>query len=205
MEKLTDKQRKILEFIDREIRMNGYPPSVREIGLAVGLSSPSTVHGYLERLEQAGYIKKSPSKNRAYTIVDNDYTSSKDDNYVEVPIVGKITAGMPILATEQFEGNFPIPMEYLRNDEYFFLHVSGDSMINAGIFDGDYVLIRKTDTARNGEIVAAMVEDEATIKRFYKENGGYRLQPENDYMDPIIVKEVSIIGSVTGLIRMNLQ
>jgi repressor LexA len=198
---LSEKQKKILDFLKQEIRTKGYPPSVREICNAVGLKSTSTVHGYLERLERKGLIRRDPSKPRAIEILDdNTYLSKKE--LVNVPIVGRVTAGQPILAVENVEDTFPIPTEYLNNSEVFMLSVRGESMIGAGILDGDYVIVEKRPTAENGDMVVALIEDEATVKTFYKEENYIRLQPENPDMDPIIVHDVIILGKVIGVIRL---
>lgn len=202
--KLTDKQKKVLDFIKEEIEIKGYPPSVRDICSAIGLKSTSTVHGYLERLEKYGYIKRDPLKPRALKVVDDNSDNNKNNiskELVDVPIVGKVTAGQPILAVENIEDTFPIPVEYANNSELFALRVSGDSMVEAGILDGDTVIVSKQSNAKNGDIVVALIEDEATVKRFFKEEDYYRLQPENKYMYPIIVKELSILGKVIGVFR----
>ena len=207
MPKLTDKDYEILEFIKKQIKLNGYPPTVREIGAAVQLNSPATVHARLSKLEAAGKIVKKSSKNRTMRIVEDE--PNTDDNnetheeYLEVPVYGKITAGVPITAVEQLERQFPIPMSYVGNYPVFMLKVSGESMINVGIYDGDYIIIEKRPDALNGDIVAALINgSDATVKTFYKENGHFRLQPENDYMDPIIAEDVEIIGKVIGVFRM---
>lgn len=208
MAKLSDKDFEILDFIYREIKANGYPPTVREIGAAVGLNSPATVHAHIAKLEAAGKIEKSSAKNRTLKVVNYPENEESDfyethEEYAQIPVYGKITAGVPITAVEQLERYFPIPISYAGNNDMFMLKVSGESMINAGIFDGDYVIIEKTPYAANGDIVAALINGEdATIKTFYKENGHYRLQPENDYMDPIIATNVEIIGKVAGVFRM---
>lgn len=207
MAKLTDKDFEILDFIYKKIKQDGYPPTVREIGAAVGLNSPATVHARLSKLEAAGKIEKSSAKNRTIKVVDypeeESNISETYEEYAQIPVYGKITAGVPITAVEQFERYFPIPVSYVGNNDMFMLKVSGESMINAGILDGDYVIIEKTPLAANGDIVAALINGEdATLKTFYKENGHYRLQPENDYMDPIIATNVEIIGKVTGVFRM---
>ncbi|MTI67774.1 MAG: transcriptional repressor LexA [Firmicutes bacterium] len=202
-EDLSKKQVNILEFLKREIKTKGYPPSVREICKAVGLKSTSTVHGHLSKLEKKGYIRKDATKPRAIEVLykDNEQISSNKE-IMEVPIVGKVTAGQPILAVENIQDTFPIPSDFFSNKESFMLTVTGESMINAGILDGDYVLITKQNTAQNGDIVVALIEDEATIKRFFKEKDHIRLQPENPYMEPIIVKEnLQILGKVSGVFR----
>lgn len=202
MEKLSKRQKDILEFIKEEVRAKGYPPSVREIGEAVGLASSSTVHGHLTRLEQKGYIRRDPTKPRAIEILDSDEVVQKQP-VVHVPLVGRVTAGSPITAIENIEEYFPLPTTYgTSEDQLFMLEVMGDSMIEAGILDGDYVVVKKASTANNGEIVVAMTEEnEATVKRFYKEKNYFRLQPENSSMEPIIVDNVTILGIVVGLYR----
>ncbi|HEX3033096.1 MAG TPA: transcriptional repressor LexA [Bacillota bacterium] len=197
---LTERQVAILEFIKKRIRAKGYPPSVREIGEAVGLSSSSTVHGHLNQLEEKGYIKRDPAKPRAIEITDGTSEIIKKE-MVNVPIIGKVTAGEPILAFENVEDTFPLPLDFVRSDDVFMLSVRGDSMIDAGILDGDYVLVKQQATARNGEIVVALIEDEATVKTFYKEKNHIRLQPQNPHLQPIIVDDVSILGKVTGVFR----
>ncbi len=199
--KITPKQQEILDYLKSEIINRGYPPAVREICEAVGLRSTSSVHSHLESLEHNGYIRRDPSKPRAIEIVDDNFNLTRRE-IVNVPIVGTITAGQPILAVENIEGYFPIPMEYMPNLETFMLHVKGDSMINAGILDGDCVLVQRQSTAQNGDFVVALLEDSATVKTFYKEADHIRLQPENDFMDPIIVPDITILGKVIGLFRM---
>ncbi len=203
MTNLSKRQREILDFIKRSVREKGYPPSVREIGKAVGLSSSSTVHGHLARLEAKGLIRRDPTKPRAIEILDNDSAIEADFNVRKVPIVGRVTAGQPITAIENIEDYFPLPENIAPGgDQVFMLEVIGDSMIEAGILDGDYVIVRQQQTAENGDIVVAMTEDdEATVKRFYKENNYIRLQPENSTMDPIIVTNVTILGKVIGVYR----
>ena len=198
--KITAKQQEILEYIKSCILKKGYPPAVREIREAVHLKSTSSVHSHLERLEESGYIRRDPTKPRAIEILDDEFGLTRRE-MVQVPVVGTVAAGQPILAQENIEDYFPIPADLLPNAQTFMLRVKGESMINIGIFDGDQVIVEKTSTARNGEIVVALVEDSATVKRFFKENGHYRLQPENDSMDPIIVPEVQILGKVVGLFR----
>ena len=185
--KISAKQKEILEYIKGEILNKGYPPAVREICEAVDLKSTSSVHSHLETLEKNGYIRRDPTKPRAIEILDDDFNLTRRE-VVNVPIVGHVAAGEPILATENIENYFPIPVEYMPNEETFMLKVKGESMINAGIFNGDNVLVKKQTNAENGDIVVALVDDSATVKTFYKEDGYYRLQPENDTMDPIIVK-----------------
>ena len=199
--KITDKQREILEYIKAEILNRGYPPAVREICEAVKLKSTSSVHAHLETLEKNGYIRRDPTKPRAIEIVDENFNLTRRE-MVNVPIVGKVAAGEPILAVENIENYFPIPAEFMPNEPTFILQVQGESMINAGILDGDYVLVQQQPTANDGDMVVALVDDSATVKTFYKENGYYRLQPENDSMNPIIVDHVEILGRVIGLFRM---
>lgn len=194
-----DKQTEIYEFLKNYTENKGYPPSVREICLAVNLSSTSTVHGHLKRLEKRGLIKRDPTKPRALEIIE---LQTNKREMINIPVLGKVTAGLPILATENVEDTFSIPLDFVKHDnELFMLKVSGKSMINIGLFDGDLAIIEKSDTASNGDIVVALIDNEATIKRFFKENGHYRLQPENDTMDPIIVNECSILGKLVGLYR----
>ncbi|MDB4895685.1 MAG: lexA [Firmicutes bacterium] len=199
---LSERQRQVLQFIKEEIRLKGYPPSVREIGEAIGLSSSSTVHGHMARLEEKGFIRRDPTKPRAIEVLDEPGGLPRKRT-VNVPIMGRVTAGLPILAVENVEDHFPLPADFVRGDEadLFFLTVQGDSMIEAGILAGDNVLVRKQPQAQNGDIVVGLIEDEATVKRFYKEHGHIRLQPENRFMDPIIVPTVQILGKVIGLIR----
>ncbi len=201
--KLSAKQQEILSYMKQCILEKGYPPAVREICEAVHLKSTSSVHAHLETLEEKGYIRKDPTKPRAIEILDDTFNLSRRE-LVQLPIIGTVTCGGPILAQENIDGYFPLPPEYLRttSSTTFMLRVKGDSMIGAGIFDGDLVMVEQTSTARNSEIVVALIDDEATVKRYYKENGYYRLQPENDSMDPIIVNgELSILGRVVGLFR----
>ena len=200
---ISAKQTEILSFIKDSIIHRGYPPAVREICEAVHLKSTSSVHAHLETLEQNGYIRRDPSKPRAIEIIDDTFNLARRE-LVNVPIIGTVTAGQPILAVENIEGYFPIMPEYVRNKQTFMLNVKGDSMIQAGIFDGDYILVEEAATARNGDIVVALIDDSVTVKRFYKEKDGIRLQPENDAMDPIFVEAgtpFSIIGQVIGLFR----
>ena len=199
--KITSKQKEILEFMKNEIFSKGYPPAVREICEAVNLKSTSSVHSHLETLEKNGYIRRDPAKPRAIEIVDDSFNLTRRE-IVNVPIVGTVTAGQPILAVENIESYFPIPMDYMPNQETFMLKVKGESMINAGIFDGDTILVQKQSHAKNGDFVVALIEDSVTVKTFYKEKDYYRLQPENDYMEPIIVPNVEILGKVIGLFRM---
>ena len=198
--KISAKQREILEYIKQEILNKGYPPAVREICEAVDLKSTSSVHSHLETLEKNGYIRRDPTKPRAIEIIDDNFNLTRRE-VANVPILGKVAAGQPLLAVENIENYFPIPVEFLPNTDTFMLTVKGESMVNAGIFDGDKILVQSQSDARNGDIVVALVEDSATVKTFYKEDGYYRLQPENDTMDPIIVKECSILGKVFGVMR----
>ena len=199
--KITSKQREILEYIKDEILKRGYPPAVREICEAVSLSSTSSVHAHLNTLEKNGYIRRDPTKPRAIEICDDSFQMVRHE-MTSIPVIGTVAAGQPILATENIEGYFPLPVEYVPNSETFVLKVKGDSMINVGISHGDSIFVEKCNTARNGDIVVALVEDSATVKTFYKENGHYRLQPENDSMDPIIVEHCEILGKVFGVFRL---
>jgi repressor LexA len=203
LSKISQRQQAILEFIKTEVKDKGYPPSVREIGEAVGLASSSTVHGHLERLEKKGMIRRDPTKPRAIEILGAGEGSSQFAiSVARVPLIGKVTAGVPITATENIEDYFPLPAHYVGDYNVFMLSVVGDSMIEAGIHDGDYVIVRQQQTANNGDIVVAMTEDdEATVKRFFKEKDHIRLQPENSALEPIILKHVSILGRVIGLFR----
>ena len=212
MSKVTEKDFQIMDFIYEQIEIKGYPPSVREICDAVGLTSTATVHARLKKLENMGYIVKESSKNRSMRLINytpkgssvlKNISDAYDDKYLEVPVYGKVTAGMPITAVQQQDcDTFPLPMDFAHNKDVFMLKVSGESMINAAILDGDYIIVQQQPTASNGDIVVALVTgDEATVKTFYKEKGHFRLQPENDTMDPIIVDEVSIIGKVVGVFR----
>ncbi len=198
--KISSKQQEILDCIKESILSKGYPPSVREICDMVKLKSTSSVHSHLETLEKNGFIRRDPTKPRTIEILDDDFNLTRRE-LVNVPIIGQVTAGQPILAVENIDGYFPLPPEYLHNKSSFMLRVKGESMVNVGIFDGDLILVEEQQTAMNNEIVVALVDDSATVKRFFKEDGHYRLQPENDYMDPIIVDEVSILGKVIGLFR----
>ena len=198
---LSSRQKQILSYIKDMLRAKGYPPSVREIGEAVGLSSSSTVHSHLAKLEELGFIRRDPTKPRAIDVLE-ETPWRQQKALTQVPLVGRVTAGQPILAMENIEETYPLPTELVGRDNVFMLVVRGDSMINAGILDGDYVLVRDQDTARNGEIVVAMVgDDEATVKRFFREKDHVRLQPENDYLEPIISREVAILGKVIGVFR----
>ena len=198
--KISDKQREILEYIKAEILYKGYPPVVREICEAVKLISTSSVHAHLETLEKNGYIRRDPTKPRAIEIVDENFNLTRRE-MVNVPIIGRVAAGEPILAVENIENYFPIPAEFMPNEQTFILQVQGESMVNAGILDGDYILVEQQTTANDGDMVVALVDDSATVKTFYKENGYYRLQPENDFMEPIIVSDVMIMGKVIGTFR----
>jgi repressor LexA len=198
--RITEKQQEILDCIKQEILNKGYPPTVRELCDAVNLKSTSSIHSHLETLEKNGYIRRDPSKPRTIEIVDDNFNLTRRE-VVNVPIVGEIAAGQPILAVQNIDNYFPVPAEYMPNQQTFMLKVKGDSMINAGIFNGDTLIVKQQDTARNGEIVAALVDDSATVKTFYKEDGHIRLQPENDSMDPIIVPDCQILGVVFGVFR----
>lgn len=198
--RITDKQREILEYIKKEILNRGYPPTVRDICEAVNLKSTSSVHSHLETLEKNGYIRRDPTKPRAIEIVDDNFNLTRRE-FANVPLIGQVAAGQPLLAVENIESYFPIPTEFMPNAESFMLKVKGESMINAGIFDGDNILVEKCDNIHNGDIVVALVDDSATVKTFYKEDGHIRLQPENDTMDPIIVPDCKIVGKVFGVFR----
>ena len=204
--KISAKQQEILEYIKDEILHKGYPPAVREICQAVNLKSTSSVHSHLETLEKNGYIRRDPTKPRAIEIMDDTFNLNRRE-MVNVPILGNVAAGEPLFAEENIEDYFPIPAEMVPNSEVFMLHVRGESMINVGILDGDNVLVQQQSTAKDGEMVVALVEDSATVKTFYKEDGYIRLQPENDTMDPIIVDDCDILpdcqilGKVFGIFR----
>ena len=209
---LNKREKAILKFIEKHIEANGYPPSVREIGKAVDLRSTATVHGYLAALELKGYIKKENQKGRTLKLLKGGLDNMEGQEVigknaysqkelVDVPVIGKITAGEPILAVENVTDTFPIPIDFVGNSESFMLTVRGESMIEAGILNDDYILVRKQNTATNGEIVVALIEDEATVKTFYKEKDHIRLQPENSTMDPIIVPNCEILGKVIGVFR----
>ena len=202
--RIAAKQSEILEYIKSQIINKGYPPSVRDICEAVHLKSTSSVHAHLETLEKNGYIRRDPTKPRAIEIIDDNFNLTRRE-VVNVPLIGQVAAGQPILAVENITNYFPIPAEFLNNSETFMLNVKGDSMINMGIYDGDMIIVRRQQTADNGEVIVALVDDSATVKRFYKEDGHYRLQPENDFMDPIIVDNVEIVGKVIGLIRLHIS
>lgn len=199
--KISDKQREILEYIKEMILKKGYPPTVREICETVKLKSTSSVHSHLEQLERNGYIRRDPTKPRTIEITDDTFNLARRE-LVNVPLIGTVAAGAPLLAQENIESYFPIPAEILPNRETFMLTVKGDSMIEAGILSGDRVIVAQTDTAENGEIVVALLDDSATVKRFFREDGYIRLQPENSSMEPILVKQVRIVGRVIGLFRM---
>ena len=207
---LNKREKAILKYIEKQIKINGYPPSVREIGKAVGLKSTATVHGYLRALQEKGYIQKEEQKGRTLKllkggVLENQQTLDKPlyngKELVDVPVIGKITAGEPILAVENVTDTFPIPIDFVGNSESFMLTVRGESMIEAGILNGDYILVKKQNTANNGEIVVALIGEEATVKTFYKEKDHIRLQPENSTMDPIIVPTCEILGKVAGVFR----
>lgn len=209
-EKLSKKQQMILDFLKKEVSDKGYPPSVREICSAVDLKSTSTVHTHLTKLEEKGYIRRDPTKPRAIEIYDHSESKASPTfamemplpmNVATIPVVGEITAGAPILAVENYEDNFPLPKSYVEDGEYYMLKVKGESMIEAGIFDKDLVLVRKQDYAKSGDIVVALLEDSATVKTFYKEKDRYRLQPENATMNPIYTETVQILGLVKGVFR----
>ena len=202
--RITKKQTEILEYIKTQILNKGYPPSVRDICQAVDLKSTSSVHAHLETLEKNGYIRRDPTKPRAIEIIDDNFNLTRRE-VVNVPLVGRVAAGEPILAVENVVSYFPIPAEYMPNEDVFMLTVKGESMINMGIYDGDNIIVSKCSSARNGEVVVALVDDSATVKRLYKEDGHIRLQPENDYMDPIIVPDCEILGKVIGLVRLNIR
>ena len=204
MRELTERQREVLEFIKERVRRKGYPPSVREIREAVGLRSSSTVHGHLRRLESKGYIRRDPTKPRAIEIIDDEPPAEIPitmKELVSVPIVGSVTAGQPILDVENIEDYVPLPRDFASDGTTFMLRVKGDSMIQVGILDGDYVIVRQQPDATNGDIVVALLEDEATVKRFYREADHIRLQPENPLYEPIITTDVQILGKVIGVLR----
>lgn len=210
MSELSPKQKAILEYIIEEVKEKGYPPTVREIGKAVELKSSSTVYSHLMNLEKKGYIKRDPTKPRAIEILNQDYKitistleseNEQQKTIVNLPILGRVAAGTPILAEENAEDFFPLPLDFVQNDNCYILQIKGESMIEAGILDGDYVIVQKQEAAQNGEIVVALLEDEATVKTFYKEKDHIRLQPENSLLEPILVQDVKIIGKVIGLFR----
>jgi len=197
---LTSKQQMILDFLKTEIRQNGYPPTVREICDAVGLSSTSTVHAHLETLERKGYIRRTATKNRSTEILEEDFYGNARE-MVHVPVVGRVAAGIPILAEENIEDTFPIPIDYVKNDTCYMLHVKGSSMIDEGIFDGDLVLVRQQHDANDGDIVIALMDDSATVKTFYRDGDQIRLDPANQDFAPIYTRECDILGKVIGLYR----
>lgn len=203
MKKLSKRQNDILKFIKSEVRQKGYPPSVREIGKAVGLASSSTVHGHLDRLEKKGFIRRDPTKPRAIEVLDSNMVSGVPKSAtVHIPVIGKVTAGQPITAVENIDEYLPLPERIISDDNVFILHVVGESMINAGIYDGDMVIVKQQPNAENGDIVVAMTdEDEATVKRFFKEKDHIRLQPENPTMEPIVLDNVTILGKVIAVFR----
>ncbi len=204
-DKLTAKQEQVLDFIKQHLMAKSYPPTVREICEAVGLKSTSSVHAHLETLEKKGYIRRDQEKTRAIEIIDDDFGFNPfSREMVNIPMVGTVAAGVPLLAEQNITEYFPVPADMLPNAETFMLRVKGDSMVNMGIYEGDQLIIKRQNTASNGDVVVALVDDSATVKRFYKENGHYRLQPENDFMEPIIVNECSVLGKVIGLIRLNI-
>ena len=221
MARTSDKGPKILMFIDEQTKKNGFPPSVREIGEAVGLSSTSSVHAQIAALQNSGYLEKHDAKTRALKLTDKYYSEygesdgfdekafdsfyqNNESEYLSVPVLGKVAAGVPILAVEEATDSMPLPMSFAKNKDLFILTVSGESMIEAAILDGDMVIVQKQETANNGDIVVALGEDSATVKTFYKDSGHFRLQPENSTMEPIIVNEVKILGKVVGLFRTNI-
>lgn len=199
--KISKKQQEILNYIKEEILSRGYPPSVREICEAVNLKSTSSVHAHLESLEKNGYIRKDPTKPRAIEVMDDDFNLTRRE-VVNVPLIGTVAAGQPVLAQQNIENYIPVPAEYMPNQQSFMLRVKGESMINAGILNGDSVLVKEQPTAENGDIVVAMIDDGATVKRYFRESGHIRLQPENDTMDPIIVENCTILGKVFGVFRI---
>ena len=198
------KKQQILDFIKSEVKRCGYPPSVRDICNAVNFKSTSSVHKYLSILEQEGYIRKDPAKPRAIEFLDESFNTLRKD-LINIPVIGTVAAGTPILAQENIESYIPLLADRLPNKDLFILNVKGDSMINCGIFDGDQIIVEQCSTAENGEIVVALVDDSATVKRFFKEDDHIRLQPENDTMEPIILPDVNILGKVTGLLRFHIS
>ena len=199
---ISEKQEEILQYIRDTILKKGYPPSVREICEAVRLKSTSSVHSHLATLEERGYIRRDPTKPRTIEILDDSFSPNLNREMANLPVVGTVAAGQPLLAEQNIEEYFPVPVELLPNADVFMLKVKGDSMINAGIFDGDRIIVEQTHSARNGQIVVALLEDSGTVQRFFKEDGQYRLQPENDTMDPIIVNDCRILGKVFGVFRI---
>lgn len=202
--KISEKQSEILKYIKSQILTKGYPPSVRDICEAVHLKSTSSVHSHLETLEKNGFIRRDPTKPRAIEILDDSFNSLRCD-VASIPVLGKVAAGEPLLAVENIQGYFPIPTEYISNKETFMLIVKGNSMINAGIFDGDQLVVERQNTAENGDIVVALLEDSVTVKRFFRENGYFRLQPENDTMEPILAEHLMILGKVISLYRRTIS
>ncbi len=203
--RITPKQQEILDFLKKEILTKGYPPAVREICEAVHLKSTSSVHSHLETLEKNGYIRRDPTKPRAIEIIDDGFNYLRTETELaSIPVIGTVAAGQPLLAVENITEYFPFPANLLPNEQTFILKVKGNSMINMGIYDGDYLIVEKTNTANNGDVVVALVDDSATVKRFYAEDGHFRLQPENDFMNPIIVDHVEILGKAIRLIRTNI-
>ena len=198
--KISAKQQQILNYIKEEILAKGYPPTVKEICEKVGLRSTSSVHSHLNTLEENGFIRRDPTKPRTIEIVDDEFALTRRE-MINIPVIGRVAAGEPLLAVENIKDYFSLPAEFIPNGETYILEVHGDSMINVGFFEGDYLIIEKTNTAKNGEIVVALIEDSVTVKRFYKENGYIRLQPENDDMDPIIVDDCTIVGKAYALYR----
>ena len=198
--KISAKQQEILEYIKETILKKGYPPAVREICEAVNLKSTSSVHSHLETLEENGYIRRDPTKPRAIEILDDHFNLTRRE-VANIPLIGSVAAGQPILAQENIENYFPVPVDLIPNQEAFILKVKGESMINAGILDGDHIIVAQQETADNGDIVVALLDDSATVKRFYRENSQIRLQPENDTMEPIYATDVQILGTVVGLLR----
>ena len=200
--KLTPKQQQILDYITTSIEEKGYNPSIREICEAVGLSSPSTVHGYITRLKEMGLVKSASNRNHSVTVATPKKKVEVQDNFMEVPVIGNVAAGTPILAEENIQRTFPLPMDFAHNRDVFMLKVRGESMINAGILDGDFVIVSKQPAVSDGEIAVAMIDGEATVKTFYNETTHIRLQPENDFMQPIITTEAVILGKVIGVYRV---
>ncbi len=198
--KITAKQQQILDYIKQEILNRGYPPTVREICETVNLKSTSSVHSHLETLEKNGYIRRDPTKPRAIEICDDSFQMVRTE-MVSLPVIGRVAAGVPILAEQNIDDYFPVPADVVPAGESFILNVHGDSMVNAGIFDGDRIFVNVCNTARNGDMIVALIDDSATVKTFYRENGYIRLQPENDYMEPIIVDDCKILGKVFGVYR----
>ena len=198
--KISAKQQQILDYIKEEILAKGYPPTVREICERVGLRSTSSVHSHLNTLEENGFIRRDPTKPRAIEIMDDEFGLTRRE-MINIPVIGRVAAGEPLLAVENIKNYFSLPAEFMPNGETYILEIHGDSMINVGFFEGDYLIVEKTSTAKDGDIVVALIEDSVTVKRFYKENGYIRLQPENDDMDPIIVDDCTIVGKAYALYR----